>query len=144
MLCEATNADEFEDPNIRARDWRAGPGVEDVRVLRGLPGAERRCCKDALKEGRGGFLYVDFVLLREVAVESGDVAADDECKVDECEAGVWNGGRGESRREVFKREVDERRERMYADMGNDGHEFRKEEIVEERDGSKDWRKGICL
>lgn len=38
-----------------------------------------------------------------------------------------------SKREVFKKKVVERRERRYANIGNDENRFRKEDLVESRE-----------
>lgn len=72
----------------------------------------------------------DFFSLREVGIESREVATDDGWRADYCEGGLWEGGRRVSERESFKREIDDSREGVYADMGNDEDGFRREEIVE--------------
>lgn len=86
----------------------------------------QRCFEE---EGRG-ILDEGFVSLREAADESKDVAADDECGGEECEAVVWERGGGVGKEEVFKREVDERREQTEPDREKDEDVFGRKEFGE--------------
>lgn len=76
-LCETEEGDELGDPDDNIGVGRVGAGDEDVREFWRLGRAEGRCCEDALKKGRLGFVEGDFVLLGKVVVESGNVATDD-------------------------------------------------------------------
>lgn len=68
--------------------------------------------------GSEGVLDGDLASFREVVVGGGTVGTENECEAGECEAGVRKGERGVSERKDFKRELDEREKRVYADMRN--------------------------
>lgn len=72
----------------------------------------------------------NFVLLREVAIEGGDVAVGNECKVYQRITGGRERGEDASDKDVFRREVDEGEERAYATRRADGDGLRTEKILE--------------
>lgn len=69
-----------------------------------------------LKKRNKGSLDGDFVFLREVFVESEDVATSKRPGADGCEMLACKRRGGVSETYVFKREVDEREEKLCADM----------------------------
>lgn len=60
-----------------------------------------------MKNGGGGLVNCEFLLLGEVVFKGGSVATDIECGFDKCETSVCEDGGVVARSEVFKGEVDE-------------------------------------
>lgn len=133
MLCRAEKREEFGEPNNRAGAQRIGQGDEQAGIYCGFGRAEGRRCGNALKDGSGGVLNVDFLSLRKSAVQGVDVAATGKCGADESEVAAWERGGGVIEREVFEREFDEEQERTYALTGNNRNGFGKEKILEEEE-----------
>lgn len=77
MLTEAEEGDEFREPNSGEEVLRVERGKDVVRILWGLGKAKERRREAALKKKDGAVSDVDFVSLREITVEGGDVVAND-------------------------------------------------------------------
>lgn len=114
-----TTVPEYEQPDSATRTskhlgelkrWNEEPGKMCRRVETGLVNA-------------------NFDLLGEVFIEVKDVATDDNCEIDECETGLWEGWGVVDEREGFKREVDERGNRICFNIETDADRAKREEIV---------------